>query len=63
MLTDTSTDYENTWKFLERRIEDASVVHELLLQSGEATQNLQHAVSTAFVTVSRIFILILTVKF
>lgn len=52
MLQDSSPEYENTWTFLERRIEDASVVHELLLQSGDVQKNLQNAVSTAVETVS-----------
>jgi len=54
MLQDKSSEYENTWKFLERRIADASLVHDVLIQSEGATQHLTSAVSTAFSTARNI---------
>lgn len=54
MLQDSSPNYEKTWKFLERRIADAAVVHDVLIQSEGATQHLTSAVSTAFTTARNI---------
>lgn len=54
MLQDSSVDYESTWKFLERRIADASLVHDVLVQSEEVTQNLTQAASSAFTTARNI---------
>lgn len=54
MLTDKSPNFDNSWLFLERRLADASVVHEILLQSSGATKHLEAAVSTAFTTARNI---------
>lgn len=54
MLQDSSSNYENTWKFLERRIADASVVHDVLVQSEMATKDLSQAVASAFITARNI---------
>lgn len=52
MLQDSSPDFEKTWKFLERRIEEASLVHDFLVKSEGATSHIQNAVGSAFSTVS-----------
>lgn len=54
ILQDNSTDYEKTWKFLERRIEEASVVHDFLVKSEDATAHIQNAVGSAFSTARNI---------
>ncbi|KAG5672566.1 hypothetical protein PVAND_002683 [Polypedilum vanderplanki] len=54
MLQDSSINNENTWKFLERRIADASLVHDVLVQSESATQHLSQAVGSAFITARNI---------
>lgn len=54
MLQDSSVDNENTWKFLERRIADASLVHDVLIQSENATNQLSQAVTSAFTTARNI---------
>lgn len=54
MLQDTSDDFEKTWKFLERRIEEASVVHDFLIKSEDATVHIQNAVGSAFSTARNI---------
>jgi len=54
MLQDSSAGYENTWKFLERRVADAGAIHDVLLQSEGATQNITQAVSSAFATARNI---------
>lgn len=54
MLQDSSPQYESTWKFLERRIADAGLVHDVLIQSEGATQHLTQAVSSAFSTARNI---------
>ncbi|KAJ9582258.1 hypothetical protein L9F63_003387 [Diploptera punctata] len=46
MIQDKSTDFEDTWQFLGRRIEDASHVNEYLQQSGEVTQVAKEAVTS-----------------
>lgn len=51
-VQDSSADYEATWKFLERRIEDASVVHNVMMQTDDLLKNLQNATSSGFATVS-----------
>jgi ubiquinone biosynthesis protein COQ9 len=60
MLQDSSLEYENTWKFLERRIDDASGVHEVMMQTDEVLKNLQNAASSGFITVICYFFLNLT---
>jgi ubiquinone biosynthesis protein COQ9 len=54
MLQDSSPGFESTWKFLERRIADAGIVHDVLVQGEEATQHLTQAVSSAFSTARNI---------
>uniref|UniRef100_A0A4Y0BMQ5 Ubiquinone biosynthesis protein n=1 Tax=Anopheles funestus TaxID=62324 RepID=A0A4Y0BMQ5_ANOFN len=54
MLQDTSPGFEKTWKFLERRMEEASLVHEFLVKSEDATHHLQNAVGSAFTTARNI---------
>lgn len=54
ILQDSTPDNEATWKFLERRIADASLVHDVLIQSESATQSLGQAVTTAFTTARNI---------
>lgn len=54
MLQDSSVDFEKTWKFLERRIEEASLVHDFLVKSDGATSYLQNAVGSAFSTARNI---------
>ncbi|CAO1423441.1 unnamed protein product [Diamesa serratosioi] len=54
MLTDKSPNFDNSWLFLERRLADATVVHDILLQSSGATKHLEEAVSTAFTTARNI---------
>uniref|UniRef100_A0A182P0L1 Ubiquinone biosynthesis protein n=1 Tax=Anopheles epiroticus TaxID=199890 RepID=A0A182P0L1_9DIPT len=50
MLQDSSAGFEKTWKFLERRMEEASLVHDFLVKSEDATHQLQNAVGSAFTT-------------
>ncbi|XP_058456689.1 ubiquinone biosynthesis protein COQ9, mitochondrial-like [Malaya genurostris] len=50
MMQDNSIDYEKTWQFLKRRMEEASVVHDFLIKSEGATSHLQNAVGSAFST-------------
>lgn len=54
MLQDSSPDFANTWGFLVKRIADAGMVHDVLVQSEGATQHLTSAVSTAFTTARNI---------
>ncbi|XP_058058535.1 ubiquinone biosynthesis protein COQ9, mitochondrial [Anopheles bellator] len=54
MLQDNSAGFERTWKFLERRMEEASMVHEFLVKSEDATHQLQSAVGSAFTTARNI---------
>ncbi|XP_058833692.1 ubiquinone biosynthesis protein COQ9, mitochondrial-like isoform X2 [Topomyia yanbarensis] len=54
MLQDHSADYEKTWKFLDRRMEEASLVHDFLVKSEDATSHLQSAVGSAFSTARNI---------
>uniref|UniRef100_A0A182JGZ1 Uncharacterized protein n=1 Tax=Anopheles atroparvus TaxID=41427 RepID=A0A182JGZ1_ANOAO len=54
MLQDSSAGFEKTWKFLERRMEEASLVHEFLVKSEGATHQLQNAVGSAFTTARNI---------
>lgn len=54
ILQDSSPENDSTWKFLERRISDAGVVHDVLVQSEDATKHLQSAVSSVFSTARNI---------
>lgn len=51
MLQDKSKDREETWQFLNRRIEDGVHVQEVLSTSEDTTKNVAHAVGSAFETV------------
>ncbi|XP_059614955.1 uncharacterized protein LOC132260689 [Phlebotomus argentipes] len=50
MLQDKSVDHQNTWKFLERRMEDAVFLHSFFTQSDEAKSHMQKAITSAFET-------------
>lgn len=54
MLQDRSKDRQDTWQFLNRRIEDGVHVQEVLNASEGTTKNVAHAVGSAFQTVSTI---------
>lgn len=54
MLQDSSPQYASTWTFLERRIADAGLVHDVLVQSEGATKHLTSTVSTVFSTARNI---------
>lgn len=51
MLQDISADYDNTWQFLERRIEDASKIQDVIAKTDGATQNIQQTFGAVFTTV------------
>jgi ubiquinone biosynthesis protein COQ9 len=51
MLQDKSANFEETWHFLGRRIEDVSQLHNYLHQSGELSQVAKDGVTAAFITV------------
>lgn len=54
MLQDKSVDQQDTWKFLQRRMDDAVLMNKLLEQSDDVTQNMQRAVGSVFTTVGLI---------
>lgn len=54
MIQDSSVGFENTWKFLDRRIAESKIVHDMLIQSEGATEHLTSAVGTAFTTARNI---------
>jgi len=51
MIQDKSANFEETWRFLGRRIEDVSQLHSYLHQSGEVSQVAKDGVTAAFITV------------
>lgn len=51
MLQDKTPDKQDTWEFLERRVEEAIFINKLFEQRDGSTFELKNAVSTAFVTV------------
>jgi ubiquinone biosynthesis protein COQ9 len=55
MIQDKSADFEETWNFLARRIDDVSHLHSYLHQSGEVSQVAKEAVAAAFITVRQYF--------
>lgn len=55
MLQDNSQDYEKTWKFLDRRVEEARKLHDFLIKSEHATVHIQNAVGSTFSTARNIF--------
>ncbi|XP_055687172.1 ubiquinone biosynthesis protein COQ9, mitochondrial [Lutzomyia longipalpis] len=50
MLQDKSVDHQATWKFLERRMDDAVFLHSFFTQSEEAKNHMQKAITTAIET-------------
>ncbi|GAB0100265.1 Ubiquinone biosynthesis protein COQ9, mitochondrial [Sergentomyia squamirostris] len=50
MLQDKSVDHQATWKFLERRMEDAVLLHSFFVKSEEANNPMQKAITSAFET-------------
>jgi len=54
MIQDKSMDYQKTWTFLDRRIEDAVHLYAVLAQTETTTTHMQRAISTAFTTVVNI---------
>lgn len=52
MLQDKSTERQDTWQFLMRRIEDGVHVQDMLNTSEDRTKNVAHAVGSAFQTVN-----------
>ncbi|XP_069691849.1 ubiquinone biosynthesis protein COQ9, mitochondrial-like isoform X2 [Periplaneta americana] len=54
MIQDKSADFQETWSFLSRRIEDVSQLHGYLHQSEEASQIAKEAVTAAFITARNI---------
>lgn len=53
MLQDKSTEYLDTWKFLERRIEEGHQIQEVLTVGDQTTKK---ALNSAFLTVSLKFL-------
>nr|CAD7409069.1 unnamed protein product [Timema cristinae] len=51
LIQDKSEDYQNTWRFLDRRIKDVTHLHGYLHQSEEFSQVAKEAVTATFVTV------------
>lgn len=51
LIQDKSPNYEETWKFLDRRIEDAIHIQGVLSISDQATTNMSNALGSAFTTV------------
>lgn len=54
MLQDNSQDFEKTWKFLERRVNEAKMLHDFLVKSEHATVHIQNAVGSTFSTARNI---------
>lgn len=52
MLQDSSVDHQETWRFLKRRMEEASYILEFFDQSEGLTHNMQKGFTSAFITVS-----------
>lgn len=51
MLQDKSPDYEETWKFLKKQLDDASAVYSCVLQSEQASQLTKEISLATFTTV------------
>nr|CAD7432047.1 unnamed protein product [Timema monikensis] len=54
LIQDKSEDYQNTWRFLDRRIKDVTHLHGYLHQSEEFSQVAKEAVTATFVTARNI---------
>lgn len=52
MLADTSPGHEETWKFLDRRLEECHQVLEALQATDATTKNMTRALNSVFLTVS-----------
>ncbi|KAG8222459.1 hypothetical protein J437_LFUL002194 [Ladona fulva] len=51
LIQDSSEDYESTWRFLDRRIEDVTQLQNYLKRSGEVSTATQDTVTAVFTTV------------
>lgn len=56
MIQDSSPDHQQTWQFLQRRIEEASQLNSVLVQSEFAAQFAKEVASATFTTVRNIFV-------
>lgn len=52
MLADKSPGHEETWKFLDRRLEEGHQLLEALQATDATTKNMTRAVNSVFLTVS-----------
>lgn len=57
MLQDKSPGYEETWKFMHRRIDEGDFIQELLSTSDEKTKTVRRALNSAFLTVKFFYVL------
>lgn len=51
MLQDGSEDHQQTWMFLNRRIDETTQLHSLLVQSESAAQFAKDIATSTFITV------------
>lgn len=54
MIQDRSNEFESTWKFLNRRLQEAVQLNELIKHSEDASQSAKDAAMSAFVTARNI---------
>lgn len=52
MLQDSSMGHQETWQFLERRLEEGYQLQAVLAMSDEKTKHLKTSLNSAFLTVS-----------
>lgn len=52
MIADKSAGHEETWKFLDRRLEEGHQLLEALQLTDATTKNMTRAVNSAFLTVN-----------
>lgn len=52
LMQDSSADHAATWQFLSRRVEEASQVHAVMIQSETGVQFAKEVASATFTTVS-----------
>lgn len=52
LIQDNSQEHKETWKFLNRRLNEAIQLHDMLLTSDLASQGAKDTVAAAFITVS-----------
>ena len=55
MIQDKSTDFQETWKFLDRRLVEAIQIQHIISSGSEASNVAKDVVSAAFSTVSTPF--------